>query len=333
MGGRGEPLRSDHELALGAVAQDGPASAAAAEQLRSDHEFVLDAVMQDGPVVAAAAEQLRSDRALELGAVTQDGPALAAAAERLRNDHESFRTARCWELVALPNTIKALNDDHVLDLVKNTSPSASLLQMKVRQSELRQRTLARVRALAHSASAPSQPQNDFIALALSGKQIGFEKIIKMAYVRLATLKQEQTDGDGKLEHCKPQLDSGDSRKKDVARTVSDVESSVAASTDAIITELKELDALEDGIRTLDKSVEEATENQKKEHEEYEALSTSDVAVQELILFTKSRMQKFYKPPPNRKLTEEERLTFDNGDTSAPTAAPADIVGFGIAVLA
>ena len=71
LGGRGGPLRSDRELALGAVAQDGPALAAAAERLRSDHEFVQDAVMQDGPVVAAAAEQLRSDRAFELGTVTQ----------------------------------------------------------------------------------------------------------------------------------------------------------------------------------------------------------------------------------------------------------------------
>ena len=109
---------------------------------------------------------------------------------------------RAMERVALPNTIKVLNDDQALDLFKNTSPNASLLQMKVRQSELRQRALARVRALAHSASAQSRPQNDFIALALSGKQIGFEKIIMMADVILATLNQEQTDGDGKLEHCK-----------------------------------------------------------------------------------------------------------------------------------
>ena len=57
MGGRGEPLRSDHELALGAVAQDGPASAAAAEQLRSDHELELGAATQEGPTQAAAEER------------------------------------------------------------------------------------------------------------------------------------------------------------------------------------------------------------------------------------------------------------------------------------
>ena len=188
--------------------------------------------------------------------------------EKMTAEYEEHCKMRAMEVVALPNTIKVLNNDHVLDFFKNTLPSASLLQMEVRQSELRQRALARVRALARPASAQSRPQNDFIALALSGKQIGFGKIIKMIDDMLATLKQEQTDGDGKLEYCKSQLDSADDKKK--------------------------------------------------EHEEYVALMTSDVAVKELILPTKNRMQKLYKSPPNRKLTEEERITLNNGGTDMIT---------------
>ena len=49
----------------------------------------------------------------------------------------------------------------------------------------------------------------------------------------------------------------------IARTGSDVESSVAALADAIITELKELDTFEDGTRAFDKSEKEATKDQRR----------------------------------------------------------------------
>merc|ERR1711959_94921 len=46
------------------------------------------------------------------------------------------------------------------------------------------------------------------------------------------------------------------------------------------------------------------------------------------------MNKFYNPgqykaPPKRKLTEEERITLNNGGTLAPTEAPGGIAGTGI----
>merc|ERR1719454_515005 len=76
---------------------------------------------------------------------------------------------RAMELAALADTIKVLNDDDALDLFKKTLPSASLLQVQVRQHELRQRALAKIRALARSEGG-RRPQLDFIALALSGKK-------------------------------------------------------------------------------------------------------------------------------------------------------------------
>merc|ERR1719443_805251 len=155
---------------------------------------------------------------------------------------------------------------------------------------------------------------------------------------IATLKQEQADDDSKMEYCSAQLDTADDKKKALERTVSDLESQIASLKEAIITVTGEIDALEDGIRALDKSVAEATEVRKEEHEEYAELMASDGAAKELILYAKNRMQKFYNPklykaPPKRELTEEERITLNNGGTLAPTAPPTGIAGTGIGFFA
>merc|ERR1740127_358514 len=101
---------------------------------------------------------------------------------------------------------------------------------------------------------------------------------------------------------------------------------------------EDIAALEKGIKALDKSVAEATENRKSEHSAYvEELAANNAAVQ-IIGIAKNRMNKFYNPklykaPPKRKLSEEDSIAVSMGGTMAPTAAPGGIAGTGIAVLA
>merc|ERR1712124_236437 len=87
---------------------------------------------------------------------------------------------RSEELLALAETIKILNDDDALELFKKTLPSASLLQVEVTTDAVRTRALQILKAAKPSSllEASSQPL-DFIELALKGKKIGFEKVIKM----------------------------------------------------------------------------------------------------------------------------------------------------------
>merc|ERR1719207_343858 len=130
----------------------------------------------------------------------------------------------------------------------------------------------------------------------------------------------------------------DDKLKELGHKLSDEESQIAALQEGITTTTAEIDTLEDGIAALDKSVAEATEQRKKENEEFSQLMMGNGAAKELILYAKNRMQKFYnpklyKPPPKRELTEEERITLNNGGTLAPTAPPAGIAGTGVAVLA
>merc|ERR1719272_1793352 len=76
---------------------------------------------------------------------------------------------RNQELLALADTIKVLNDDDVLELMKKTLPgsSASFVQMQVSAASTRALALAAIRKAART------PQLDFIALAIQGKKIGF----------------------------------------------------------------------------------------------------------------------------------------------------------------
>merc|ERR1719253_2151110 len=168
-------------------------------------------------------------------------------------------------------------------------------------------------------------------MALQGKKIGFEKVIKMIDDLVALLKDEQIEDDKKKGWCETELDTSDDKKKALEHDISDLEKAIA-------TLKSEIEALEDGIKALDKSVEAATEQRKDEHEEFvETTAANNVAI-DLIGFAKNRMNKFYNPklykaPPKRELTEEERITTNMGGTLAPTEAPGGIAGTGVTAFA
>merc|ERR1719181_2748705 len=185
---------------------------------------------------------------------------------------------------------------------------------------------------------PRNPQLDFIALAIQGKKIGFEKVIKMIDDLVATLKTEQLDDDHKKEYCAKQFDLSDDKKKELEKAKSDTETTIEDTKESISTVTSEIAALEDTIKALDKAVAEATEQRKEENEDFTELMASDTAAKEILGFAKNRLNKFYNPklykaPPKRTLTEEDRATLAAGGTLAPTAAPGGIAGTGITVLA
>jgi len=251
------------------------------------------------------------------------------------DEWEVIVKTRSEELLALADTIKVLNDDDALELFKKTLPGASsaFVQVKVSSISARERALSMIRSV-----KDRRPQLDFIAMAIQGKKIGFEKVLKMIDDMVATLKTEQLDDDHKKEYCAKQFDMADDKKKGLERTVSDLETVIEESKEGIATTKAEIKALEDGIKALDKSVAEATEQRKEENEEFTELMASDSAAKELLGFAKNRLNKFYNPklykaPPKRELTDEDRATLAAGGTLAPTEAPSGgIAGTGITVL-
>merc|ERR1712137_1423865 len=100
-------------------------------------------------------------------------------------------------------------------------------------------------------------------LAIRGKKVNFDKVIKMIDDMVALLKQEQLDDDHKKEYCEGQFDLADDKK------------SIATLAD-------EIKALEKGIKDLDKTVAEATANRKEENADFKTLYASDSAAKELL---------------------------------------------------
>jgi len=245
---------------------------------------------------------------------------------------------RAEELVALSETIKLLNDDDALELFKKTlpTPAASLMQVQVTSASVKARALALIEeAKKHHGSRVSL---DLLSMALKGKKVSFDKVIKMIDDMVALLKKEQVDDDDKKAFCLTEFDTLDDKKKALERSISDLTAGVADAEGAIDTLTEEIKSLTAGIASLDKAVAEATKQRQDEHSDYLALKASDTAAKELLGLAKNRLNKFYNPKmykeaPKRALSEEERITVSMGGTLAPTNPPAGISGTGIAVFA
>eukprot|EP00811_Abedinium_folium_P002690 NODE_1246_length_2548_cov_10.465097.p1 GENE.NODE_1246_length_2548_cov_10.465097~~NODE_1246_length_2548_cov_10.465097.p1 ORF type:complete len:709 (-),score=233.86 NODE_1246_length_2548_cov_10.465097:330-2456(-) len=250
------------------------------------------------------------------------------------SEWEERSKTRTEELAAIAETITILNDDDALQLFKKTlpSPSASFIQT----SKLSARALGLIRA-AQSKETQVRPQLDFIALALQGNQIGFEKVLAMIDKMIATLKTEQEDDDAKKASCGVKLDEAEDKSKGLTNSISDTETAMAKAEEGIATLAAEIKALEAGIKALDKSVADASAQRKDEHDDVTELLAADSTAKDLLNFAKNRLNKFYSPKmykaaPKRELSSAERTTVNLGGEADPTPAPGGIAGTGIGLV-
>merc|ERR1712079_919844 len=214
--------------------------------------------------------------------------------------------------------------------------AASFLQIQVTAQAMRARALTGLKEFMQQ--SPRNAKLELLALALEGKKIGFDKVIKMIDDMVATLKIEQADDDAKKEYCAEELDLADDKKKGLEHDIADLETAIEGAKDAIAKLAEEIAALTAGIKELDKMVMEATEQRKEENEDFKELMSSDTAAKELLKFAKNRLNKFYnpklyKPPAKTELSSEDKIVENMSGTSAPTEAPGGIANTGIAVLA
>jgi len=204
--------------------------------------------------------------------------------------------SRSEEMLALADTIKILNDDDALEMFKKTLPgaSASLVQLEVSSKSSKKHALALLETARGNKNSDRQ-KIDFIMLALRGKTAGFEKVIKLIDDMVKLLGEEQLDDDHKKEYCNMQFDFTDDKKKELERSVSKLETAIDDAKEGIATLTSDIQALNDGIVALDKSVAEATEQRKEENDDYKTLVQSDSAAKDILAFAKNRLNKFYNP--------------------------------------
>merc|ERR1740117_2697171 len=131
--------------------------------------------------------------------------------ETKRNEWAGIVKARGEELVAIGETIKILNSDDALELFKKTLPSPSLMQTTTSSSKVKGQALALIQKLEESSPKGHRANLDLISLALSGKKVSFEKVLKLIDNMVVILGKEQADDNMKKEYCEKQFDFADGK--------------------------------------------------------------------------------------------------------------------------
>jgi len=204
----------------------------------------------------------------------------------------AYKKIEAEELVALADTIKVLNDDDTLELFKKTLPAAgssSFVQVAVNKKALTQHVLD---ALMAGRVHQADPRLDLIEMAMKGKKIGFGKILKMIDGLVVELKAEQGMDESKKSYCESEFDKNEDKKKGLEQDVADLEKAIEDGQESITTLTSELEALEDGIKKLDKSVSEQTEQRKEEHDNFVESNAQNIAAKDVLAFAKNRLNKF-----------------------------------------
>merc|ERR1719199_1662793 len=226
------------------------------------------------------------------------------------------KKTRAEEITAVGATIKILNDDDALDLFKKTlpSPGDAFLQVSAKTS-----TRARAGMLLKEAASASfkvagkeSPELQLVQLALKGKKVGFEKIVKMMDDMVALLKKEQEDDETEKEYCEAEFEKSEDKNGELSRKIKALATEISETEDALAGLKDDIATLTQGIADLDKSVAEATETRKTESTEYTATKAANSAAVQLLGVAKNQLNKFYNPtlykaPERRELTEEERI--------------------------
>lgn len=231
-------------------------------------------------------------------------------------DYAVVKKTRSEELLALSMTIKMLNDDDALEIFKKTLPSASLIQLKMTSAQLKKRALEALQGARKHRDA----RIDLIALALHGKKVSFDKVLKMIDDMIKLLKKEQYDDDLRQEICHEELDEAEDKLKAAEEKIKNYEKAIKVDKAAIEQADEDQDELKGGIKELDKDVVDATDSRKEEHANYEATLAENKAAKELLLMAKNRLMKFYNPTlakeePEKKLSQQEQIAANLGGSS------------------
>ena len=171
-------------------------------------------------------------------------------------------------------------------MFKKTLPSPALLQMRSERSVHEEALTAMQDAI-----KKNPQQFGFIELALQGKKVSFDKVIKMMDDMVVLLGEEQKDDDKQKAWCETEFETSEDKEVDLKHKLEGLTAAIEDMEGSIATLKEEIKALEDGIVALDKSVAEATETRKAEHEEFVTVSAQNNAAVQLLGVAENRLNK------------------------------------------
>jgi len=214
---------------------------------------------------------------------------LQSACEAKAAAWEERQATRQKELSALQETVKILDSDESLDLFRGKA--SSLLQLSKGDQDKKDKALE----LVLKARSEAHPELNFLALALSGRKIDFSKIVKKIDGMVELLKTEGKDDASKKDYCGKEFHEAELKTKSVASTITSLKATVEQSKGAIAQLATEIKGLQAGLVELDKTVAEAGENRKAEHEDFQELLASNGQAVQLLDLAKNKLNQFYSP--------------------------------------
>merc|ERR1719240_2392850 len=152
------------------------------------------------------------------------------------------------------------------------------------------------------------------------------------------LGKDQADDEKSKTYCQDELEKAGDEQKAATEKGEQLAAVISEATDAVASITDDLATLAQGVKDLDKSVAEATEQRKEEHTMFlETQQLSEAAIQ-LIGKAKNRLNKFYNPtlykaPPKTERSMEQKIMdagsfvqvrshkSDDSDSVAPPPPP------------
>jgi len=257
---------------------------------------------------------------------------LAAQCATKSKEWDARCKIRAMEVQALSETIEMLNGDEALELFKKTMPSpGSFLQVSTTTGTEQKRAATLLRRLMTQDPAHAGSLRMVLLSLKSGMHGGFDKVVKMIDDMVSQHGTEQEQDDKKKDFCIKEMDLTEDEAKAFEKSIADLDSTIEKKEDEIATLSSEIAALQQGLKDLDKSVAEATEQRKDEHAEYTSTAAANQAAVELIGMAKNRMQKFYNPsqykaPPTTTESASPYGLLQASSRAAPGPAPETFEG-------
>merc|ERR1719236_399552 len=228
---------------------------------------------------------------------------------------------RAEEVKAISEAISILNDDDALDVFKKARPSA-LVQQELgflqKSDSLAGKAQKAQAILAVAAKKANSPQLNLLLytlnskLKMSSKARGLESVIKMIDDMVVLLGKDQSDDDKSKTFCEDELEKTTDEQTAATEKKAQVEAEISEASDAVEALAEEIATLEQDIKDLDKTVAQATETRKEEHEDFTEATQLNEAAVGLVEKAKNRLQKFYNPTlykaaPKTEMTMEEKI--------------------------
>merc|ERR1719207_327384 len=230
---------------------------------------------------------------------------------------------RAEEVKAISEAVSILNDDDALDVFKKARPSA-LVQEQLgflqKSNSVASKAKKAQAVLAGAAKKVNSNQlnlllftlNSKLQMSARGKTQDLSGVIKMIDDMVVLLGKDQSDDDKSKTFCEDELEKTEDEDKAAKEKKAVTEAKIAELTDAVSALGEDIEALKAEVVATDKSVAQATEMRKEEHEDFlEATQLNEAAVA-LVKKAQQRLQKFYNPtlykaPPKTEMNMEEKI--------------------------